>query len=657
MRVGLFSDTYFPDINGVVTSISNLKKGLENLGHKVFVITNHTSLTKTKFEDDVLYLPGVELKFLYGYTLSTPIHREASEIVASLELDVIHIHSEFGVGLFGRTIAKKLRIPVVTTYHTQYEDYTHYVNFLGLQKIEDYSRKVVAQLSRVYSKNVQIIIAPSSKTKHMLEGYNINKQIEVIPSGLDLEKFERVDFEKNASLKKQLGLDHKFVINYTGRLAKEKSIDLVLECFSELIQTVPHAHFMIVGDGPYRQGLEDLTKNLNLDDHVTFIGSVGQNEIVPYYQISDAFVSASLTETQGLTFIEALANGLCVFARYDEPLKEIIIEDKTGYYFEDAASFVEKVNYYLNLEDKDVLKDHAKTVIHPYDLRTFGSSVLDTYQKAIDQYHGKLIVEEMIDLKDDKVAVVTKVGNYEDIHVFDAELIESKELRIGMELSRNELENLNDEQNFNEALQISFRRLAMRDYTSYEMREYINGKVDLTHDEMDRLIQTLEERRFINDARYIRDKIDYHHDQLRGNGWIIEDLKKRGYDALEIDPYLSELDDQDYLSRALKRGESYVNKNEKGSKLQRKQKLRAHLSTQGFESSVIKYVENILVDTFSDHDEKESLKKDLVKAYNRYLRKLDDLEAKDKAIQYMRGRGYQYETIKAVMEEIENDTD
>src|SRR5690554_2868102 len=113
MRIGLFSDTYLPDINGVVTSIVNLKKALEGLGHQVYVITNHQKLTTTKFEDDILYLPGVEVKFLYGYTLSTPIQKRAAYWVETMNLDVIHIHSEFGVGLFGRIVAKKFKIPMV----------------------------------------------------------------------------------------------------------------------------------------------------------------------------------------------------------------------------------------------------------------------------------------------------------------------------------------------------------------------------------------------------------------------------------------------------------------------------------------------------------------------------------------------------------------
>ena len=114
MRIGLFTDTYTPDINGVVSSIVTLQKELEKNGHDVFVITNHRSLL-AKREGNILRLPGMELKWLYGYKLSTPYHFSARDEIRDMHLDVIHVHTEFGVGMFGRIVAKTLNIPVVST--------------------------------------------------------------------------------------------------------------------------------------------------------------------------------------------------------------------------------------------------------------------------------------------------------------------------------------------------------------------------------------------------------------------------------------------------------------------------------------------------------------------------------------------------------------
>lgn len=657
MRIGLFSDTYLPDINGVVTSIANLKKALEGLGHQVYVITNHPKLTKTKFENDILYLPGVELKFLYGYTLSTPIQRQAAHWVETMELDVIHIHSEFGVGFFGRIVANRLKIPMVTTYHTQYEDYTHYVNLFKSKTFEEVSKKAVALLSRIYSKNVQVIIAPSHKTKEMLLDYDIRKEIVVIPSGLDLKRFENQDKERNSALRNKYQLKDKFIINYTGRVAQEKRIDLVIDGFSKLIKICDTCHLMIVGDGPVLSNLKTQVDKLGISDFVTFVGSVNQEEIVPYYQMSDVFVSASLTETQGLTFIEALANGLCVFARYDEPLKDIIIENKTGYFFEDTQQFVDKMITYIE-SDASVKAMHRKEaleVVKEFNLDTFGTRALAVYQKAIDQYYGRFEIIDFINLEDEQSVMIVKNREFEDIYILDDNLIERKGLKLNMELSRNELHGLDDEQQHHKALNLAYKRLARRDYSSHEMRDYLSNKVDLTSDQMDDVLEILISQHLIDDNRYLQDRVDYHHDQLRGNGWIQTDLKKRGFSDDVIDPYLDELYDEHYLERALNRAERFVSSLNQGSKMQRKNKLKQHLMRQGFESSIIKAVEKDLNDDYSDKEEYASLEKDFMKAYHRYLRKDDPKLAKEKAIRYAMGRGYHYELVKEVLKEIENE--
>ena len=137
MRIGMFSDAYLPDINGVVSSIATLKTSLEKMGHTVFVISNHKG-THIEYDEEqrILRLPGIEIKKMYGYKISSPIQFAGEDYVERMNLDVIHVHTELGVGFFARSIAKKLHIPVVYTYHTMYEDYTHYVNPGNFEKID-----------------------------------------------------------------------------------------------------------------------------------------------------------------------------------------------------------------------------------------------------------------------------------------------------------------------------------------------------------------------------------------------------------------------------------------------------------------------------------------------------------------------------------------
>lgn len=655
MKIGIFTDTYTPDINGVVTSIVTLKDVLETMGHTVFVITNH-SLSTTSYEDKVLRLPGLELKFLYGYTMSSPLHVAALDIVREMELDIIHVHTEFGVGLFARSVAKQLSIPMVSTYHTQYEDYTHYVNKLNLKGVETLSRKLVASMSRYYSKNVQIIISPSDKTKEMLMRYDIRKEIQVIPTGIDLQRFKDIDSDAVDDIKLKYGLDNKFVLTYVGRIAEEKSIDLAIDGFNEYYKEHKDSCFMIVGGGPSLELYKSKVKDLGIEAGVIFVGPVKPDRIPSFYHASDAFVSASLTETQGLTYIEALACSLCVFARFDKPLEHIVLDGVSGFIFEDAKEMASKLKHFvgMSVEDKEVMKRNALDIVSTYDSVTFGEKIISVYQKAIDMFYGKFVITEIIH-EDDTVIMKLESNLYAEYYAYDQEIVESKELEVGMELSRNEIKNLESNQKVQEALQLSFKRLALRDYTSYEITEYLKSKINLSLDEIEYVLELLKKRRFIDDHRYLKERVYYYQEQLRGNNWIVEDLVNRGLDEADIRLELEKEDHADYIKRALKRGNRIMDSLKDGSRMQRSNKYRQQMIRNGFESDVIKQVQSLLKDDYESAQEMDSLRKVLYKALKRYESRYDEDEVRQRTIKYALGKGYTYSMIKEVLEEIENE--
>lgn len=388
MRIGLFSDTYSPDINGVVSSIVTLQHALEGLGHDVFVVTNQPKLFQQTYEDRVLRLPGIELKSMYGYTMSSPVHIKAMKTIREMNLDVIHVHTEFGIGLYARMVAKKLHIPLVSTYHTTYEDYTHYINPLHIKTVEKVARKGVSKISKLYGKSCQAMISPSEKTKEMLQGYGIQTDIYVIPTGLNLRRFDKSNTGPDTikELRSKYGISEQtFVILYVGRLAKEKSIDFVIEGFSKLDLSKHDIKLMIVGGGPDENSLAELAKSLNIADKVVFTGKIPSAEVPAYYHAADAFVSASLTETQGMTFIEALAAECPLFARPDDVLTDLVLEDKTGYYFTTPEGFAEKILHHLEKPAKarKAMAVAAKDQVRIYDDRQFGQAVADVYTKTI----------------------------------------------------------------------------------------------------------------------------------------------------------------------------------------------------------------------------------------------------------------------------------
>ncbi|NLY62566.1 MAG: glycosyltransferase family 4 protein [Erysipelothrix sp.] len=390
MRIGIFTETFTPDINGVVTSVVSLKKALEAHGHEVYVVTNHANIIKTVYDEEnrILRLPGIKLDFLYGYKISSPIQLQANKTIKDWNLDVIHIQQEFGIGTYGRFLASHWEIPLLNTYHTTYEDYTHYVNILDSSLVEKFSKKVVEIYSKSFTKRSNIIISPSEKTKEMLEGYGINKLIKVIPTGLDLENFNVAntsEAEKEEIISKYNINPDDTIFTYVGRIAKEKSIDEVIIAFSEIKEKALKAKLLIVGGGPDLDDLKKLASKLDLNDYVFFEGQVDSSEVAKYYHTAHAFISASTTETQGLTYIEALASGLAVFAKEDDVLNQIVIEGETGYFFADSSELASKIETFIkHPEVKEEIYQNALAMSKKYSLEEYYNKIIETYKEAIE---------------------------------------------------------------------------------------------------------------------------------------------------------------------------------------------------------------------------------------------------------------------------------
>ncbi len=386
MRIGIFTDTYDPDVNGVVRSVKSLKQTLESNNHEVFIITNHPSILRIENKDRVLRLPGIKIKALYGYVASSPIQRKAFELVRLLSLDIIHVNTDFGVGLFGRRCGRKLGIPVVFTYHTEFESYTNYINPLKLNWVDKVGRLAVEKVSKKLCNKCNAVITPSRKTRNMLINYGVSKRIFVVPTGLDVDTFYRssTDYEDIQKIRKSFGVkSNELLIIYVGRVAPEKSIELLIEGFKKINQAILPSKLLIVGDGPSLQSLK-----FGIDEHlknsILFVGKVEMSEVARYYSAADVFVSPSITETQGMTFVEAAACGLPLFAREDPALKDVVIENETGFYFKNSNELAEKLEYYGNMsenEKSEMLKMSYKKS-REYDLDHFYSSIIDVYQMA-----------------------------------------------------------------------------------------------------------------------------------------------------------------------------------------------------------------------------------------------------------------------------------
>lgn len=389
MNIALFSDTYPPEINGVATSTYSLFKILKEKGNNVYVITSNPFSNKIEFKDDVLRMPGIELKKLYGYRISSFWSAKAMKIIRSMNLDIIHVQTDATLGIFGKLAAKSLKIPHVYTYHTMYEDYTYYATKGHFDRL---AKRIVRTYSRRIAENCAEFITPSNKTKDILRSYGADCYVNVVPTGINFSLFrpDMQDKIRQVEFKKKHGIDNDtFILLSLGRVAKEKSIDVCLKGYAKFLKTAKHkTKMLIVGDGPARVSLELLASDLKISNHVLFLGAVPGHDVAFYYALANVFVSASITETQGLTYMEAMASHRLILARYDDNLVNVVKDNVTGFFFENEEDFGEKLQRLITLDSRKIeeMTVQALELVKSFSIETFYEKIMEVYIRAIRKF-------------------------------------------------------------------------------------------------------------------------------------------------------------------------------------------------------------------------------------------------------------------------------
>lgn len=404
MRIGIFTDTYTPFINGVTTSVLMLKKGLEKKGHTVYVVTVNDDSLHYKFEEGgkVVRVPGIPVG-IYDYRLSGIYPIKAINIVKKWNLDVIHCQTEFSIGTFARIIAKQLNIPLVHTYHTMYEDYIHYITKGYFNKS---SKKIVEYLTLFYcDKTATELVVPTKKAYELFKKkYKVDRNVYIVPTGIEVEKFYLENNKKldiNAK-RKELGIaKDDFVILFVGRVASEKNVELLLTSMRFIVNNCPKAKLLIVGDGPELDKYKNFVKKQQLENNIIFTGKVKWEIIQHYYLISDVFVTASTTETQGLTVIEAMAASLPVVCINDESFSQSVIDNLNGLIFKNKRGYKNAIlTLYKDRELLDRLSKQARISADTHSSKYFINSILDVYKIAIKNKPKKI-----------SIPIVTKIKN------------------------------------------------------------------------------------------------------------------------------------------------------------------------------------------------------------------------------------------------------
>jgi len=358
MRVALFTETYLPHINGVVTHVKILKEGLEKLGHQVLVVTADYNTHKHYIKDGVLHCPAKRMRRFYNFGVAAPISERRLRLIRDFNPDIIHIHNEFGVGLSGVMAAKILKKPLVYTLHTMYDEYIYYVAPPMLVSV---MTKFSHRYTKMLAKSASALTGPSKKCAEYFKNAGVKKDVNVIPNSVELESFSpaNISAEKKEAFRKQYNIDDdQMIACFVGRLGREKSVDVILDYWAQSITKEDKIHLIIIGDGPCKEELEEQAKKLGIAAMVTFTGAVQHDELPPYLASCDVYITASLSDTNSISMLEGMATGLPVLQRLDPLNADQVREGVNGFVFDDAVSMAEKLREVKSKspEELDILK-------------------------------------------------------------------------------------------------------------------------------------------------------------------------------------------------------------------------------------------------------------------------------------------------------------
>lgn len=381
MKIAFFTDSYYPQLNGVTISVDNFAKELRKKGHTVYIFA--PKVRKRKIPDENLTnLPSIKILSSEPavYIPMPKSYKDYAKIFRE-DFDLVHAHGNGAFSLLGYQVARMKRIPYVLTFHTLHSKYTHY--FLKGRVIKP---RMVETGLKVFANLCDGIITPSEKMKKELMRYGVKKPIHVIPNFVETDEFKKI--KKNyLHTKLKLPNDTPILLS-VGRLGKEKNFEFVLEMFHDLILEDEHSHLAIVGNGTESKNLKQYADQLDISHRVHFTGKINKKYMPSVYKDASIFVFASTSEVHPLVALEASAAGLPLIVAKDDAFTNVVIENKNGYLLPlHKKLFIEKI--LLLLKDRKLRESMGEYSRELID-KNFPPNVLT--EKLLNVY--KLVLSE-----------------------------------------------------------------------------------------------------------------------------------------------------------------------------------------------------------------------------------------------------------------------
>ena len=404
MHIAYFTNFYLPVVNGVARSVQSFREALTAMGHNVFVFAQEDDYEDT--EPFIFRYPSLRLPLSVDIPTALPVSSFVDQLIPKLKLDIIHTHHPILLGQTAATKARDYNLPLVFTFHTQYQEYTHYIPF-PQEQVQEFLKGRVINWLREFMRKCQHIVIPSESMRSMLiDEYGLVDRFTVIPTGIDITPYKTAN---GSALRTGWNWGDDKVIISAGRLAEEKNWVTLLRAFALAQRVQPNIRLVLLGDGPQADALRQLVGELEITERVTFAGKVPFSEVPDYLKAADLFAFASITETQGLVTLEAMAAGLPVVAVEASGTKDILEDGKQGFLTQNdpqgLANGLVKV-----LEDSSLVgkfKSAALRTSRAYDNHRLARKMLKVYEQAIqDKKEEKYVtVEEKV-----QFPIVQRVG-------------------------------------------------------------------------------------------------------------------------------------------------------------------------------------------------------------------------------------------------------
>ncbi|MBT2772166.1 glycosyltransferase [Halomonas sp. ISL-60] len=388
LRVAMVSNNYFPFVSGVSVSVDRLRNGLRALGHSLQLFVPRY---REAWQDDssIKRIPTLMAFGQKGeFRLTNPFSARFRRCLRAFKPDLIHVHHPFWLGSMGLFMGRRLKVPVIYTYHTRLEHYAHFVPLPGAL----FRNLISHYLIKRFSNRCQGVIVPTYSAEEYLRMIGVKTPTLVQPTGIDVERFSQVDESELDALREQLGVSasRKILIS-VSRISKEKNIGFMLESLAELrSQGHEDFHLLLIGDGPDREAIQTQIDTLKLTSQATLVGAVSPERMALYYHLGDLFVFASTSETQGMVILEAMSAGLPVVAVRSSGIDDVVRQGVNGFKTpQNRQAWGQKV---VELKDSAALRQQlgkqASHFAEEFDIANFASAVANFYAEVLAKYHS-----------------------------------------------------------------------------------------------------------------------------------------------------------------------------------------------------------------------------------------------------------------------------